>query len=243
MRKLVITMLVLLSLLLSGCTQVVQQEVKGSGKVASEDRSVSGFSGVDLATLGDLTITLGDQEALKVEAEDNLLPYIETVIKNGTLTIQTKEAFNINPTLPIKYALTVKSLDSLATSSLGSIIAPALQAKSFTARVSSAGNINLAGLTADSLDASLSSLGGLTIESGLVGKQKISLSSSGNYTAGEVKSQTAQVELSSLGSATLWVTDTLTGQISSSGNINYYGSPQVDIQTSSMGKAVAKGNK
>lgn len=243
MKALIFTSILTLSLLLTSCENVAFQQVTGSGKPITEPRTVSGISGVELATLGDLTITLGDAESLTIFAEDNLLPYIETVVKGGVLTIQTKDTFNIMPTQPVYYVLTVKSLDSLATSSLGSITAPALQAKRFTVRVSSEGGIHLDGLTADSLDAALSSLGDVEIAGGQVGSQTITISSSGSYLAGEVKSQSAQVTLSSLGSATLWVTDKLSGKISSSGNVNYYGSPQVDIQLTSLGKTISKGNK
>ena len=43
----------------------------GSGKAATETRTVNGFSGVELAATGTLEITPGNEDALVVEAEDN----------------------------------------------------------------------------------------------------------------------------------------------------------------------------
>ena len=51
--------------------------LRGSGRMAEEERPVSGIIGVDLATFGDLTIEVGEQEGLSIEAEDNLIPYCE----------------------------------------------------------------------------------------------------------------------------------------------------------------------
>ena len=71
----------------------------GSGKSASEARTVAGFHAVELACTGTLDITQGDKEELVVEAEDNILPLIETHVKpNGTLLITIGSAA---PTVPV----------------------------------------------------------------------------------------------------------------------------------------------
>ena len=57
--------------------------VRGSGRVAEEERPVSGITGVKLATFGDLTIEVGDEEELRIQAEENLIPYFETEMRNG----------------------------------------------------------------------------------------------------------------------------------------------------------------
>jgi hypothetical protein len=56
--------------------------VRGSGNVVEETREVSGVSGVELATLGTLHVEIGESESLRIEAEDNLLEYIETDVRN-----------------------------------------------------------------------------------------------------------------------------------------------------------------
>jgi hypothetical protein len=64
-----------LVLLFSGCSEISSAEfVRGSGKITSEARPVQNVHGVALTTMGELAITQGDQESLRVEAEDNLQP-------------------------------------------------------------------------------------------------------------------------------------------------------------------------
>jgi hypothetical protein len=235
---------ILLTLLLCSCTVgIANTAVQGSGKIASEDRQVQGMRGVILATTGDLTITLGDQEALRIEAEDNLLPYLQTQVRNGTLTIGTKPNTNLRPTQPIHYYLAVKGLEALSVTSNGNIAAPVLRADRFTAEISSNGDIRLAGLYANSLQVRISSSGDLEINEGEVSQQSITISSSGQYKAGGVRSQTADVRLSSSGNATIWVTGSLNAQLSSSGNVNYYGRPAITQRMSSSGKIVSLGDK
>lgn len=245
MRKFLFTLFFTCLIALSGCSGIVagRQAVRGSGKVVSETRPVSGITAVGHSTIGDLTITLGDQETLTVEAEDNLLPYLETPVTNGTLTIRSKTEVSLLPTRPIRYHLTVKSLQSLANSSSGNIAAPKLTGENLTIDLSSSGKITLDGVQVDALTVQSSSSGDITIKGGQAGRQVISLSSSGKYQAPDVKCQSAQVTISSSGDTTIWVTSQVNVSSSSSGNLNIYGSPQITQQLSSSGKVVSKGNK
>jgi hypothetical protein len=244
MKKLASVTLFLIALLLfTGSCGFLGNLVRGSGTLASEERQVQGIRAVDLTTEGDLTIELGDQEALRIEAEDNLLPYLETKVQGGTLMIGTRMNTELFPTQPIRYTLVVPSLEALSVSSSGNIDAPALAAAQFKIEASSSGDVHLAGLTADRLEVRISSSGNVAIDGGEVGEQTITVSSSGEYTAPDLLSQSADIRVTSSGHATVWVTGRLDANLSSSGNANYYGDPQVNIQTSSSGNAVSMGDK
>ncbi len=244
MKNRTITLQLLMALVLCACYPLYANTiVPGSGTPAGEDRIVTGVNSVTLATMGDLTISLGEQESLRVEAEENLLPNIETRTWSGMLTIRQKEQTELRPTKPIRYYLTVKTLERLAASSSGNIDAPAVQAGSFSIIVNSSGGIHLAGLTADSLEVEISSSGGVRIDAGQVGGQTVAINSSGEYAAGDLRSATADVRINSSGDATIWVTDRLNAVISSSGNVNYFGKPEVTQSLNSSGKPVSLGEK
>jgi hypothetical protein len=234
----------LLAVFTSTCSTVLNiNEVRGSGKIVSENRSIQGVQGVSLEMSGQLTVKLGDQESLVVTGDDNLMQYIETNVNGGTLTIHQPNNTNLRPSETLRYELTVKSLNSLATSSSGSISAPTLQANQMHLDVSSSGGIQLAGIQANTLLVNISSSGDVKIDQGQTQDQTITISSSGNYEAGSVQSQSANINISSSGSATVWVTENLNSNISSSGNVNFYGNPNVSQQASSNGKLVSLGNK
>jgi hypothetical protein len=213
-------------------------EVRGSGKVASEERPVSGINKVTLAMDGEMTIQVGNEERLTVEAEDNLLPFIVTEVRNGRLLVRTQNGVNLDSTQPIRYLLTVKALEGLEISSSGGITSEALQAERFEIGVSSSGNLDLAELNADSLKADLSSSGDVNIGAGVVSDLDLDLSSSGNFNAEDLATSNANVTLSSSGDARIRVSDRLEGRISSSGNLYYHGTPELLVRTSSSGDAI-----
>jgi Putative auto-transporter adhesin, head GIN domain len=244
MRILACCSAILLLLLLSACSEISSAEfVRGSGKVTSEDRPAQNVHGVALTTMGELAITQGDQESLRVEAEDNLLSYIETPVQGGTLTIRTRPNTSVQPTRPVHYYLTVKGLESLTTSSNGNINGSVLQTDHLMARISSNGNIHLDGLNANNLQVQISSNGNVEIGQGDVEQQTVTLTSSGQYKGGGLRSKEADARLSSSGNATIWVTDRLKASLSSSGNLRYYGSPDLNASTPSSGRLISLGDK
>ncbi len=235
--------------------------VGGSGTVIEEDRTVSNVTGVELAMPGTLRITMGASESLRIEAEDNLMEYIQTDVRLGKLVIGTRQGTNLRTTRPINYYLTVTELNSIVVSSSGDIETDNLQSGSFSITISSSGKLSISGLdctslhvkisssgdteiatlTADSISVTISSSGNLDILGGQVQQQDITISSSGEYRAQDLESVSANVVLTSSGEATIGVSDRLSGRLSSSANINYIGSPEVNVNMTSSGRAVQIG--
>ncbi len=111
-QKVLVFLLILSVITTFGCNFITQaaggvlQGVQGSGKIITQDRSVSGFSRVELGGSGQVTITQGDQERLTVEADDNILPYIRTDVSGTTLYLGFTSAasgMRIQPSTPIKF--------------------------------------------------------------------------------------------------------------------------------------------
>lgn len=83
-----VLVLLLSSFVVAGCAGG-----QGSGNVTNETRDVSSFSEVALHGTGNLTIKQTGSESLTIEAEDNVLPHIQTDVKNNRLTIETDDAY------------------------------------------------------------------------------------------------------------------------------------------------------
>jgi hypothetical protein len=226
-------LIVITTIVLSACSITT---VRGSGNVVEESREASDISGVNLATIGDLTIEVGDTESFRIEAEDNLLEYFETKVRNGKLRIETQDNIKLETTKPVRYYLTVTGLDTIEISSAGNIEAPDLETAEFSITISSAGDLKMGDLNADTLEVDIDSTGNVDITGGAVKSQDIDIGSTGNYTAQDLVSDEAEVRLSSTGSATIWVQDNLKANLSSSGDLRYRGNPTVDATTSSVGE-------
>jgi len=230
-----IVIFTLLTILCSACGFGPAKVVVGSGNVVEESRQVSGVSGVNLATIGDLTIELGEKEAISITADDNLVEYLKTSVVGGVLRIEVNDRVNLNPSTPIKYSLTVKSLESIKVTSVGDVMAPALTADRFSVNISSTGDVTIPELNAEKVTVDITSTGSLDIEGGEVKTQDIKLSSTGSYNAQDLESDDADISISGTGSATIWVNNTLTVKLNSTGYLFYRGDPTVDQTTNSTG--------
>jgi hypothetical protein len=207
--------------------------------MVTEERAVEPFHGVEVRNQGNLEITFGSEASLEIEAEDNLQEHLRAEVRNGILYFETvPSGTNIRTRKQIVYHLTAVKLDRLSTSSAGSIAVPAMEVDSLVVDISSAGSVEIDSLIAHSLRASLSSAGDLRIRDGAVIDQIVSISSAGKYEARNMSSERANLSLSSAGKATVLVNEYLEADISSVGNLYYSGEAEVDINTSSMGKAI-----
>ncbi len=193
--------------------------VGGSGTVATETRDVSGFSTIDLATNGDLTVSMGATESLTIEADDNVIPHLTSNVANGTLTLGDSPNTRIQTRNPIRFRVTTKDVTGLLLSGSGSIAGNGLTLRTLDVAISGSGTVKLAG-TAD--------------------QQTVALSGSGRYEAAELASQRAKADVSGSGDIVLAVSQELEVNISGSGAVTYTGDPQVRQEISGSGRVVRK---
>ena len=139
--------------------------VVGSGNVVSEPRDVTNFDSVELAGSGDVNILLGDSESVNVQADDNILPLIETTVTNGKLVIRTKPFATITPSNRIVVTVAMKSLKQ--------------------AMLSGSGNLHIAAMSGPDLTLELPGSGDITAE-GTVDHVNINLLGSGNINADQL---------------------------------------------------------
>jgi hypothetical protein len=201
MRRLALGVVLVIIVVFSAQVCSGAEKVRGSGKVVSEERKVEDFTGVELATIGDLFIEVGEKEMLKIEAEDNLLPYLDAEVRGRTLKIRTSNQVNLKPKKPIRYYLTVKKLDRIVISSAGNIEAPDLKADRFSVISSSAGDLEMGDLDANSLEIEMSSAGDVDIGNVNATTIEVAISSAGDLEMGDLEVSSLEVSMTSAGNA------------------------------------------
>ena len=210
------------------------ESVRGSGDVIEETREVRNFNRVALATFEDLYIEQGEEEALRIEAEDNIMSYIEIELDAQTLRIGTESNVTLRPTKPVRFYLTVKELDAIVLSGSGDVEAPGLKVADFSVTVAGSGNVYAQNLTADHLTVQVAGSGNADV-SGEVNRQEITISGSGDYEARDLESAEAKVQIGGSGMATIWVSDSLDVTIGGSGSVRYAGIPEVTSSVTGSG--------
>jgi len=244
MKKRILFPVFILALALMACSFSIDlpDTVHGSGKIASEERSVSDFERVALHTSGEMSIEQGDHEALTIEADDNVLPYILSEVRGDELYIGFKDNVSLIDTQKIHYRLTVKDLSALILSGSGSVSCPQLKSENLRVIISGSGDVSLRKLEAKQLKSDISGSGKIDLE-GKTEEQTIELSGSGDYRAGDLESEKATVLVSGSGRVKVWARKSLKASISGSGDVSYYGTPNLAQSVSGSGKLVSLGEK
>lgn len=217
---------------------------RGSGNIVAETRAVSGFDAVSIEYPAQVFITQGDKESVKVEADDDFLPGLQTSVRGSRLVVSYKvqEGKRINPTEMVKITIVVKDLQQVDFASAGELFINGLKTDGLDISISGAGNIEMNDLEAGSLSVNLSGAGSMQA-SGKADDLKVNISGFGSFDGEDLHSQSADITLSGMGSATVWVDDQLDARISGAGSVNYFGSPTVTKQIGGLGNVSKSGDK
>lgn len=193
--------------------------VRGSGNVVEETRQITSINSVNLATIGNVIIQIGDQESLRIEAEDNLMKHIESQVRSGTLKLSTTPtSVNLNPTKPVNFFLTVQELDEVRISGSGDIQVPDLESERFRIEIGGSGNISMGNLNADQLEINIGGSGDVLTDKVKVTKFEVDIHGSGDISVDELQSKELTLDVN--GSGNLRIDG---GQVSTQ-NINIAGS-------------------
>lgn len=175
--------------------------VRGSGHVVEEEREVSGFSGVELATPGNLHIEIGGEEELRIEAEDNLMQYFEVEGNGRMLKIKSRPGVSLRPTKPVHFYLTATELDTIVLSGSGDVTAPDLEGERISVTISGSGDVRTGDLDADKVEVRISGSGDMDISGSESREQEVTISGSGDAEIGDLNADRLKVRIS--GSGTL----------------------------------------
>lgn len=232
-RKLVVG-LMFLALSAGSC---VLGTIEGSGNVTTETRQVSGFDRIALSNMGVVVLTQGETEGLIVRADDNLMEYVVTEVRDGTLRIgltQKASLGSFRPTEPIVFDVSVRDLSGLSVSGSGSIEVGRLVTDFLATSVSGSGDIGIGDLMADEVNAAISGSGQVSVV-GEARVQTVSVSGSGRYLAQNLVTRDGDVSVSGSGLVALNVAERLDVGISGSGTVRYSGEPRVTEDISGSG--------
>ena len=191
----------------------VPQTVAGSGVASSQERSVTEFTAIEIAGSADVFVTVGKAQHVLVEADDNILPLIETSVQAGRLVISTKPFTSISPRLPIRVTVTMPSIEAASLSGSGNITINDVNAETLTLNLPGSGNINV---------------------SGSARRVTVSLNGSGNIQCGDLEAQAVDVGLNGSGDVTVYASQHLGVTIRGSGSVHYRGNP-TEVSQSVLG--------
>lgn len=190
--------------------------VKGSGNTATDARNASGFKGVDVGGVFQVEITAQKEFGVEVEADDNLLQYIKTDVRNGVLYIETSK--KIAPIGPIRVRVNAPEIEHLDVSGVANVTANDIKASEFGIDSSGASKVKVSG-----------EAGTLTVD--VSGATKIDAE---NFQVGD-----ANIDASGASGVTLNVSGELKADASGASKILYTGTPSRVVKSTSGGSRVS----
>ena len=233
MMKLVyVGFLVLLIALAAGCVSNVPC-VTGSGNIASEARTVGVFQSIDLQGTGNIYVTQGNESSLRVEAEDNLLPYLQTSVRNGVLTVGMNQSC-VRNTKPINLYATMSDVRSLSVGGAGNIVSQSpLISEQISVGIAGSGSIDL-NVTATTLNSSITGAGSEKV-AGKVSTHRVLIAGTGTLDAYDLGTASTIIDITGTGNAKVTVSENLSVKISGAGTVTYRGNPTVTKEIIGVG--------
>lgn len=250
-------MTILPAVLLTSCN-LFTDCIDGNGIVRSEERTATQITAIANETSFDIVYVKGNETSIMVEAESNILPYIETGIKGDALNVRTTRGnwclrYTTRPVITV----TAPFISELVNAGSGDIIADGLEGENIrvvdsgsgdisigpagcteaTFTVSGSGNISAGAIDASSFKAVLSGSGTLTVK-GSASTSRLTVSGSGSLFAGELETSKSQITISGSGSVHATVLESLEAVLSGSGNIYLRGDPSVTLTRTGSGRII-----
>jgi len=197
--------------------------IEGSGKVTTETRTVSTFNGIGLEGHANVYFTQGDEQTVKVEAEDNIMRHIITEVKGMTLKIKMDDE-DINTHKAINVYITVKELCQLELAGSGKMIGKShINCDNMTFSIAGSGDIT-ADIRSLAVKISVSGSGGLDV-AGTTTSMDIKVAGSGKVNAKDLQAINSTVSITGSGSSTINSKEQLNVNITGSGDVHYIGEP------------------
>lgn len=214
------------------------KKIKGNGNVKTIERNVGDYDGVALAGWFDVILVDGNEGGISLKGESNLLEYVVTEVKNGTLKIRTKKGYQLKPSNwkdGIVITVPVEAISSVAVAGSGDMVSETtLKSDAFSASVAGSGDIDIT-IDANDAEAAVAGSGDIVL-SGQADSFEAKVSGSGDIKAYDLKANDVEAYVSGSADVKVYVTGTLTARVSGSGDVSYKGNPEkVDSKVSGSG--------
>jgi hypothetical protein len=95
---------------------------RGSGNIVTETRKTGSFDAISVGGSFDVEVKIGETTSVVVEADDNIVKYIETKVSDNTLRIRTEDLNNYSD-VHMKVIVTAPSIKSIKSSASAEVVA------------------------------------------------------------------------------------------------------------------------
>jgi hypothetical protein len=188
-----------------------------SGGVITETRQVSDFHSISLEGIGNILLTQGTPQSLRIETHQSVLGRLTTSVSNNVLQIKLEDC--IEGSLDkLDIHITIPDIEKLEILGVGNIIGQ--------------NELDL-----DALEIDIEGVGDISLY-GSTDRLEITSSGVGNVRAFDLISGVCEVFLTGAGNVEVTAENELEANISGAGNIFYKGTPVIEANISGSGNLI-----
>lgn len=213
-------------LLVNSCDELFNECIEGNNNLEIEYRAVTNFTGITNTTAYDVRISYDSVQSLAIEADENLLEFIRTSVRGENLYIEIENNECLEPRNRIIFRIGVPYIESVELTGSGDIDVTGYNLKDLELYSTGSGNLDVSSIIANTVDVTLSGSGDITM-SGKASSAEYVISGSGYIRADDFTVSDCYVSSSGSGDTYLRALGTLEIIISGSGDVIYYGDPEL----------------
>jgi hypothetical protein len=211
----------------------------GSGKAVVRERTVGHFDKVRMIGPVDVELHQTGAERVRVMADDNIEPLIDTHVEGNTLVIGLKNDASFSTRGKLRVAVDFKSISALSMSGSGDAEVDKISGARFAAALAGSGDLKIGSVDLAQLEASIRGSGDIGI-SGQAAEQSWSVAGSGDVSADKLSGKHIKVSIAGSGDVDVGNAESLEVSIAGSGDVSYTGHPALKTSVFGSGSVSAR---
>ena len=191
--------------------------VHGSGVRKTEKRDLPSFTAIETTGAFEVQVTCQKPASFEIEGDDNILPLIQTEVRNGVLRVSSTRRYSTRN--PIALRITVPDLASVSSTGAGRFRVSDLKNESFEIHSTGAA---------------------LVIVEGQSDNLKISSTGAGRIDTHDLRASKVEVTVTGVAAVDVYASDQLDVNVSGAGRVTYSGDAKVNKHVSGAGEVTRK---
>jgi hypothetical protein len=191
--------------------------VRGSGVRKTEKRDLAAFTSIETSGAFEVEVNCQKPASFEVEADDNLLPLVQTEVRGGVLHVSATKGYSSSGGIVLR--ITIPDLESVKSTGAGKFRVSDVKNDSFEIQSTGAAQV---------------------VATGQSKSVKISSTGAGKIDAHNLRAEAAEVRVTGAAAVDVYATDQLDVTVSGTGRVTYSGSPKVSKHVSGAGQVSRK---
>ena len=208
--------------------------IQGSGTRVERSRSIAPFTKLKLEGSLDVRVSQAAADAVRINADDNVEPLIESRVEGDTLVIRLLPGAGFRTKHAPTVAVDARTLRAIALNGSGDLSLDRFKGEALSLAMSGSGDVHIGQIDVLDLAVDMRGSGDLRV-SGNAQKQSWTMAGSGDVDARRLDGRTVSARLRGSGDIDVGQSDTLDVEIDGSGDLSYAGRPQLHSRVNGSG--------